>query len=410
MLLRPDSPQRSLLPFYAVALVSEIVWVAIVPLAPAYADRLDLSTVETGAVLAAAGFATLVVSLPVGVLADRVGTRLITLASAALVALSSLAQAVSFDFWSLLVSRAAFGVALGAIWTAGLAWLAEAGANRERPSALGVPVTIAGIGFMTGPAFAGLTASALGLRAPFIALAGAAALAALAFSRTTSHETSFRQEHVTAAFSAIRRDRIVLASCVVMAFIGLMNGGVNLLAPLELGHNGFSSGETGLVLSGSSAVFVAVSIVITRLGTRAVTVRAVGLAALLYGGTTLLVTAGTSSVLIIAFLLGRAPFWSAISTLAYPLGARGALRADVGRGAIMGLLNFVWGLASTVGPVLAGALAEAAGERTAFACLVGLAALVGIGLLTAGEPVADVSAALASGAPGGFESRPEVLP
>ena len=35
--------RNSLLPFYAVALLSEVVWIAIVPVAPAYARLLGLS-------------------------------------------------------------------------------------------------------------------------------------------------------------------------------------------------------------------------------------------------------------------------------------------------------------------------------------------------------------------------------
>ncbi len=374
------------LPFYAVAFLSEVVWMAIVPLAPGYADRLALSPVETGAVLAAAGFATLVVSLPIGVLADRIGTRRVTLASALLVAASCVGQAAAVDFWSLLVARAVFGVALGAIWTAGLAWVAGIASNRERPSALGVPVTVAGVGITVGPAFAGLTASGLGVRAPFVVLAAAAALAALALARAGGEETPFRHEPLRAVLVGAGRDRIVLASCVVMVLIGMLNGGVNLLAPLGLERNGLSAGATGVVFSASSVVFVLVSVVLTRSGARVVSLRVVGLGALLYGATTLLAVADTSTAAIVAFMLLRAPFWATISTLSYPLGARGAARADLGRGAVMGLLNLVWGLSSTLGPILAGATAEAAGYRWAFAALVLLAGAVGAWLLLAGEP------------------------
>jgi ACDE family multidrug resistance protein len=378
--------RKATLPFYAIAFLSEVVWMAIVPLAPTYADRLALSEVETGVVLAAAGFATLVVSLPIGILADRIGTRRLTLASAALVATSSLGQGLAVDFWSLLVSRVAFGVALGAIWTAGLAWIADAVPDRRDPSALGVPVTVAGLGIMTGPVFAGGLASAFGVRAPFFVLAAAAAVATIALARAGGHETTFRHEPLLQTLRVARRNRIVLASCVVMVLIELTNGGVNLLAPLALRREGFSSGRIGLVFSASSLVFVAASLILTRLGGRAVSLRVVGVAALLYGATILVVVGGTSSALIVAFMLLRSPFWGTLSTLSYPLGALGAERADIGRGAVMGLLNLVWGAASTVGPVIAAGIAQAAGERWAFAVLVVLATGTGAWLVASDRP------------------------
>jgi MFS family permease len=377
---------RKLLPFYAVAFLSEVVWMAIVPLAPQYADLLDLTKVQTGAVIGAAGFATLVVSLPIGVLADRIGARQVTLVSAVLVSVSCLGQAVAFDFWSLVASRAVFGLALGTIWTAGLAWVAEAAPNRERPSALGVPVTVAGLGLMAGPAFAGVVAKGFGTRTPFYLLAGLSAAAAVAFAATDGHETEFRHEPLLSALDSVRRDRIILASCLLMVLIGLMNGGVNLLAPLELERNGLSSGVTGLVYSGSSALFVVMSIALTRMGARVVALPVVGAASLLYGLTLALVVSGSSSVLVIVFLLVRAPFWGTISTLAYPLGARGASRANLGTASVMGLLNLVWGLSSTVGPILAGAVAQVAGERWSFGLLMVLAFAVGSWLVLAGEP------------------------
>jgi MFS family permease len=377
------------LPFYAVAFLSEVVWIAIVPLAPTYAATLRLSEVQTGTVLAAAGFATLVVSLPIGILADRIGTWRLTLASAVLVAASSLGQALAVDFWSLLVSRAAFGVALGAIWTAGLAWIADAMPDRRSPSALGIPVAVAGIGIMTGPVFGGAVASALGVRAPFFILAAATAVAAVALARAGGHETAFRHEALLQTLRTAGRNRIVLASCVVMVLIGLINGGVNLLAPLELRKNGFSSGDIGLIFSGSSLVFVAVSVILTRLGRRAVSLRVVGIAALVYGATIMLPVAGSSSALLVAFMLVRAPFWGTLSTLSYPLGALGAEHADLGRGAVMGLLNLVWGAASTVGPVIAAAIAQAAGARWAFAALAALAAAAGVWLTASDGPAGE---------------------
>src|SRR5919197_1093069 len=128
--------RRAAFAVYGLILLETLVWVALVPLAPTFARELSLSKVETGAILAAASFATLVVAFPIGVLADRVGARALTLGSAGLFTASCVGQGLAGDFWSLIVSRAAFGVALGVTWTAGVAWLAD-DAEAARARALG---------------------------------------------------------------------------------------------------------------------------------------------------------------------------------------------------------------------------------------------------------------------------------
>jgi len=370
--------RRAAVPFYALIFLTEMVWMAIVPVAPTYAEKLSLSKVQTGTVLAAAGVATLLVSLPIGLLADRIGTRALTIGSSALVAVSTLGQALAMDFWSLLVTRAAFGVALGTIWTAGLAWSAEA--RRRGPESLGLPVLVAGVGIMSGPAFAGVLAGRFGVRVPFLVLAAASALVTLAFVAAETHDTPYRREPLGETLRAARRDRVVVAGVAVILLVGTMGGAINLLVPLELRHNGFSSAGLGLVLSGSSAIFVLGSAVVTRLGSRAVTLGVAGIAAVLYGASSLIPVAAASSGALVAFLLVRSPFWATLSTLAYPLGGLGADRADVGRGAVMGLMNLVWGAAASLAPIVAGAIAQTAGERGVYAGLVACALGTGVWL------------------------------
>jgi len=383
--------RKATVPFYALIFLTEVVWMAIVPLAPTFAERLSLTKVELGTVLAAAGLATLVVSLPIGVLADRVGTRTLTVGSSALVAVSSLGQGLAANFWTLLLSRAAFGVALGTIWTAGLAWQSEHGPRGTRPSSLGMSITAAGVGIMLGPAFAGVTANAFGVRAPFLALAAASAIVTVALLRGGGADSPYRHEPVMKTLQAAGRNRIVVGSAVLMVLLGVTGGGVNLLVPIELRGNGLSPAATGLAFSASSAIFVFISALVTRAGARAVALRIVGIAALCYAGTMTFVVAGTSTAAIVTFLLVRSPFWAVLSTLSYPLGALGAYRADLGRGAVMGLLNLAWGAAGAVAPVAAAAIAQAASEQWAFLALMICAAATGLWLLVTKQPAPEAA-------------------
>ncbi len=368
---------------------------AIVPIAPSFADKLDLSKIQVGAVLASAGLTTLVVSLPIGLVSDRIGTRGLLRVSGAVVAVSTLGQGLATDFWSLLAARALFGAALGTIWTAGLVWIADGGTRRRDPSALGAPVVIAGIGIMTGPAFAGLLADHFGLRAPFIVLAIAAALVTAGLFVWSTEGGTHGHEPLFATLRKARGDRVVLGALVVMVAVGATGGGVNVLVPLGLKADGFSAGETGIVFTGASTLFVAGSIAVNRLGGRGVSLRVAGLAALLYAGTIGLTVVSLASVALVTFVIVRAPFWATLSTLAYPLGAVGAKRAGLGAGAIMGVLNFVWGAAGSLSPLLAAGIAQTAGLRAAFAVLLAALAAAGLWLLGSdvstelvGEPVA----------------------
>ena len=62
---------------------------AIVPLLPQFADRLDLSKLETGVLLGAYSGAVVVAAVPVGHLADRIGMRTVTISGSLLMAASA---------------------------------------------------------------------------------------------------------------------------------------------------------------------------------------------------------------------------------------------------------------------------------------------------------------------------------
>lgn len=381
--------RRVVLPLYALILLETLVWVAIVPLAPTFAEKLSLSKVETGAILASASFATLLVAFPIGLLADRVGARALTIASAGLFTLSCLGQGLAGDFWSLVVARSAFGIALGAVWTAGLAWLADS-TSHLRASALGATVTTAGIGFTAGPAFAGLLADRFGVGVPFLAIAAAAAVVTAALLLWDPGRSLARSRRpLLATLAGVRRDALVLGSLALMLLLGFVSGGVNLLVPLHLSANDVSAGAIGLAFSAASGLYSVVSAVVVRLGARAVTLRTGGATSLAFGLSILLLVASGSTAAAVGFLLLRAPFWATMDTIVYPLGAAGARSAMLGRGAVMGLLNLVWGVAATVGPLLSGALAQAAGERWAYGLLIVACAATGAWMLSADRALAE---------------------
>src|SRR6202042_2446966 len=81
---------------------------------------------------------------------------------------------------------------------------------------------------------------------------------------------------------------------------------------------------------------------------------------------------GTSIAALVGCLLGLALCRAELNTVSYPLAARSQAGTGAGAGMVMGLLNLVWALSMTVGPIAAGWLEQALGVRSALvvtACL-----------------------------------------
>ena len=400
--------RRSVIPIYALILLETLVWIAMVPLAPTFADEFGLNGVETGMILAAASLAALVVAFPLGVLADRLGARRVTIVSAVLFTLATLGQGLASEFWTLLLARAAFGVAFGAVWGAGTAWLSDSLAAERRTGALGAATTVAGIGFTLGPVLAGVLADRYDTGTPFlVAAVGAAAVTVALVVAAPFAAPSPPRQHLRELLDVARRDTLVLAGIAIIVLIGLVGGGVNLLVPLQLKENGVSAAEIGLLFSAASAIYTVVSAIVARLGDRAATLKVGGVAALLTGLSIVLVLVSGSTPAAVAFVLLRAPPWSTMDTIIYPLAAAGAHRSSLGRGSVMGLVMLGWAVASTIGPLLAGGVADAFGARAAYALMVVWCALFGLWLLRTGRARAAVDLDRLYGAPNLEELRGE---
>ncbi|MGH9305236.1 MAG: MFS transporter, partial [Acidimicrobiales bacterium] len=362
---------------YAFVLLSGCMQVAVVPLLPAYGHRFGLSGVEQGMLLACTGVATLGVALPSGALSDRLGARRVTLWAGALMAAAALLEAVAPSFGVLLLSRLLFGAGYGVTWTSGLSWLSEISPSR---SSIGGSVTSGGIGSVAGPALFGYLAQYLGLSIPFLgaAVAFVVVTAGLALGRPAQGEAA-SSSPIGAGLLVAMSDRCTISAAAAIVVAGITSGVAYLLVPEELHAAGSSSGAIGLAFSAAGVLFVAASVITASTGRRAVRL------AVAVGGMLVLAlamspaVASTASLAVVGMLCATAGARAVVWTVAYPLGAVGAERSGAGIGLVMGLLNGVWAVVAVVSPLLAGVVAEHAGDRTAFA----LAEVVSIGIALA---------------------------
>jgi len=370
---------------YLLIFVTAIVQTAIVPLLPDLARVYRLNPSSAAWLLVLPSVAMLLTSTPVGLLGDRIGARSVTLGAGVALCASAFAQAIPC-YAIIFVGRLVFGVAFGAVWTTGLAWLGqvqEGDASRR----LGATVTAAAVGTALGPALSGVLASHVGLEAPFIGCGVAVGIVttlllctpATGRGRTppTASTSMRRVSHQT------RRLPGVAAGAGALAVSGAVGSAVQLLVPLQLNRAGASAAEIGLALSSAAVVFIAVSGLVVRLGPRLVNLRVNAWTSVLLTGALIPGAVSTSSTWLVGMLFLTALPRATVGTIAYPLATRHAQAGGLGAGAVIGQLNDVWAAAMVFAPLAGGLISQFLGFRAAYVAIIILGAAIAVTLLKA---------------------------
>lgn len=357
--------RRLLRLIYALVLLSSVLQSAIAPMLPLYEHRFQLDGLQTAALLATTGIAALVISLPAGALSDRFGARVLTLWSGWLMVVATIGQAFAPSYGVLLATRFVFGLGYGIVWTASLAWLANA--SHDETTLTGT-VTASGFGCIAGPAFAGFLAQYFGLAAPFVVAAVLTIVVTVMLTTIDLEDVGpVDRVDVVTSVRAAAADLKILGATVAVAVASTSAAMVTLLGPLELHSSGVSESSIGLVFSVTAVVFIIGSAVTSRAGQRAVRLKTILGAGLVLALVTSPASASTAPLFVVVMLCATAAVRSVLWAVGYPLGASGANRAGVGLGVVMGLLNVVWALSTVVSPLAAGALAGLVGTRATFA-------------------------------------------
>jgi fucose permease len=379
---------------------------AIVPLLPHLSARYGLSASETALLLAVPGLATLAVSVPAGVAADRYGARRVTLAAGLLLCVSCLAQAGQ-SLALLMAGRIVFGVAFGIVWTTGVAWLAELddGTGTGGSSRLGPSVTCSSVGVMFGPAVGGLLGQIAGPSLPFVLIAAvtAAVVTPLALGSRSAHSrrASAADDRRASApgdspGDAVPTEQGSVSPRAMIALVhrpgfgaaagglivaGAVSGSSQLLITAGLHADGVSTGRIGLAFSAAAVGYITVSAAIVKLGERAQTLRFNALATALLALAMLpALASGGVAALVVALVLCSVPR-AAVSTIAYALPSVGD-----GDGFTIGILNGAWAAAMVLTPVLAGALEQHGGAQLGYLAVIVPCAAIAAALIAGARP------------------------
>jgi predicted MFS family arabinose efflux permease len=353
-------------------------------------------------VLGAYAAAVLVLSLPAGHLADRLGARRLTIAATLLFAVATPLYAFASTFAELLALRLASGVFSAVSWTAGLAWLVSSMPASHRMRALATVNASASGAAVAGPLIGGPAVSAFGIAPTFLAVGAVAVVVAVwaLVEPNRGREELHERTSPRAALASGMRERRFRQANAAMLFIACTASALALLAPVHLHARGIGASGIGWTFTAGSVLSVAVAVTLGRAADRidrrgmarrgCVAVAAValylalGLGAVPYGAGIVLFT-------------GAATF---IWVTTYPMCAEAADRAGIGQGIALGLLNTTWALGSMTAPAAAGFVADHADPGLVYvaAAVAGVAAAAFLGPDRA--PQRPAAALVAPGAAG----------
>lgn len=357
---------------------------AIAPLLPEYVAELGLSKAQAGVLSASYAAGTLLLALPAGLLAARVGPRNTVIGGLLLLGFASVAFGFAHDFPLLVAARFSQGAAGALIWSGALTWLVMASPPERRGSVIGTALGTAVAGALLGPALGALAAE-VGTEQVFSGVLGVAVALAFFASRLPDARTPVDQSlHVARTIVS----RPILLATAFVAIPSVMFGAVEVLVPLEIDSLG---GGHGLIAGGfiAGAALEAVLAPIAgrysdRVGRRlpfmvGLSICALAMLAIAIGQEMSIVMAG----LILTSLGGGICFTPALTML-----SEAAEASQLHQGFAAGLSNMAWAAGQVIGGLAGGGAASVAGNATpSLAIIVLLLVTVAYASRTLSRPV-----------------------
>lgn len=382
--------RRLLLLVCSITLADTMLYAALVPLLPHYADEYGLSKGQAGLLVGAYALGAFIGAIPGGIAAARFGPRRAVVSGLLVMAVASAAFGFAGSAAELGIARFAQGVGSALSWAGALAWLVAGTPRERRGEMLGTAIGAAIFGALLGPAV-GATAEAVGPRPAFVAVGGVSVVLAIWALRTPPVHTEPQSPR---ALLAALRQPLLLGALWMMVLPAILFGVVAVLVPLELGDAGWSAAAIAVLFIGAAAVEMVVAPLFGRFSDRRGRLLPLRLA--LAGS--IVVTVGLAlaggpiaiAPLVVAAAIAFGSFWAPAMALL----SDGAERIGLAQGLAFGLMNAAWGGGNFLGPALGGALADAAGDALPFALMAGICILTLVALTRGrrvfGTPLARV--------------------
>ncbi|WP_431948896.1 MFS transporter [Actinacidiphila sp. bgisy167] len=392
--LRPGEPgyRRAIAALFAAGLATFALLYSTQALLPALSTGLSLSPAQASLTVSATTGALALALLPVSALSEKYGRTAVMTAS--VFSASALALAVPFapDLTTLVVLRAAQGVALAGLPATAMAYLGEEIHPKAVASAIGLYVAGNSIGGMSSRVLTGAVAQAFGWRAALLAAGVMAVLCATAFRLLVPAARNFRPgpvspaalwHTVTGHLGTPLLRRLYLIGLLFMAVFGAVYNVLGYrLAAAPFGLSQTAIGLIFLVYLVGTGASAASGVLHGRLGRRGALYVAVVLAA----GGLLLTLAGSLVLVLSGLVLVTAGFFTGHSI------ASGAVSrtATTGRAQASALYLTAYYVGNSLGGTLGASAFHSAGwTGTVAFCLAAVLGVAGVTLHAARRAAAD---------------------
>jgi MFS family permease len=357
------------------ALVSTIIFVdallftALTPLVPKFADDFDLSKAGAGLLVGAYGAGAVLGGIPGGLAAARWGPRRAVIGGLLLLAVASFAFALAGSALGLGLARFVQGISSTATWAGALSWISIEAPRERRGEAIGATFGVAIFGAVVGPVFGGV-AEAVGIGISF-ALVGAItlSLAGLATLGRSSRTEAISFDGLTRALGDTR----FLGGLWLNMLPAILFGVMLVLAPLALDSAGWGAFAIAGVFFGAGIVEVVLNPALGRLSDRVgrlVPIRT-SLAVSTFMAAALAAASGAVAIAVLVCFASIS--FGSLYTPSMSLASHRAEAVGLAQGLAFGVVNTAWAFGELIGPTLGGALAEsAAGDAAPYlvgACL-----------------------------------------
>ncbi len=348
--------------------VDSLLYLAIVPLLPWYANRFDLSTFEVAFLLASYPITFLLTTIPAGWIAGRVGPRRVVIAGTSFFVFATALFAWAPSGEVIIIARLLQGVGGGVGWAAAMAWLTGNTAPERRSRTIGTISGVLSAGAVAGPLLGALA----GATSPVLAFSIAGAIGVVAIIATLLSPVGVvlpRDPALHHTLSRLLHHPLVLCSlCLALADAASV-AAIDLLAPLWLGDQGVSTTAIGIAIAVGAVLGIAAGWGAGRVGERVGSFRVA-----MFGGIGIalmpcLLVAPLPTWGVLAVLIAIGPFFPILMTGIFPLMSMAADDLGLSHGTANALANMVWSAGFAVTPLLVAPIAVRFGDQAAYAVI-----------------------------------------
>jgi MFS family permease len=372
--------RRLLLLVSSIIFVDALLFTALTPLVPGYADEFDLSKAGAGLLVGAYGAGALFGGIPGGLAAARFGPKRAVVGGLLLLSVASFAFAAADGAAALGAARFVQGISSTATWAGALAWISVAAPRARRGEFIGTAFGAAVFGAVLGPVFGGL-AEVVGIRLSFTIVGGLT----LVFAGLATLGRSMPVE--TASLAGLKhalRDERFLGGLWLNTLPAMLFGVLIVLTPLALDEAGWATAAIAAVFFAAGLLEVLLNPILGRLTDRVGRLLPIRVALAASVGVAVVLAGASGAALIAVLTCAAAASFGSMYTPSMALTSYRAEAVGLAQGLAFGVMNTAWALGELVGPTAGGALAESYGDAVPYLVGAALCALT----LVASYPVA----------------------